>query len=42
MKLVSLVLLVAASFHFAEAGIIKRAIKMPSKLIGKGLGMVGL
>lgn len=42
MKLVSLLLIVAATLNLSEAGIIKRMTKMPSKMFGKTLGMIGL
>lgn len=42
MKLIYIVCVLAASFHAAEAGIITKIIKMPMKIVGKGLGMIGL
>ena len=42
MKLGVLAIIVASLLSVSEAGIVKRMIKMPKKMVGKGLGMVGL
>jgi hypothetical protein len=40
MKIIYLLCVLAATLQHTEAGIITKMIKMPFKMVGKGLGML--